>query len=239
MHRPKSIEQAIEEQMRRWQLGRASPQAREEPRRPVITVSRQHGARGGDVAAAVARSMGLELYDREILTRVAEEAHLSERAVTRLDERDKRTLVTDWLAPLMSEGLMSPYDYMHHLTRVVEAIARLGGAVILGRGAHMILGPDQALRVLAVAPLEMRVATVAAREGLDGAAAGRRVSEVELERKAYLTRCFHAHHGDPTIFDLQVNTGVLGVEGAAAAICAAATARMEPLGRSRAMAAGA
>jgi cytidylate kinase len=231
MPRPRSIEQALEEQMRRWQLGRVETRA--EPRRPVITISRQHGARGGEVAAAVARKMGLTFYDREILTRIAQEAHLSERAVTPLDERDDRTLLADWLAPLISEGHLSPYDYVCYLTRVVGAIARLGGAVILGRGAHLILKPDQALRVLVVAPLAMRVATVAEREGLDQGAARHRVAEVEQERKAYLTRCFHADLGDPSSFDVQVNTGVLGVEGALAVIGAASAARLEFLGRSQ------
>jgi cytidylate kinase len=230
MHRPRSIEQALEQQMLRWRLGRV--ETREEPRRPVIAVSRQHGARGNEVAVEVARRLGLGFYDREILTRIAQEAHLSERSVTPLDEKDDRALLADWLAPLISEGHLSPYDYVCHLTRVVEAIARRGGAVILGRGAHLILRPEQALRVLVVAPLAVRVATVAAREGLDEGAARRRVAEVELERKAYLTRCFHVDLGDPSLFDVVVNTGVLGVEGAVAAIGAAAASRMELLGRS-------
>jgi cytidylate kinase len=221
MPRPRSIQEILEEQARRSRFGRE--EAHEE-RRPVITVSRQHGARGGEVARTVAGRLGLSFYDREILAGIAQEAHLSEGLVRPLDEKDDRSWLSDLLGSLITEGHLSPYDYVQHLTSVVDAIARRGGAVILGRGAHLILKPGQALRVLVVAPQAARIATVAAREGLDEAAARRRVAEVEHERKAFLTRCFHAQFADPSSFDLQVNTGVLGVVGAVAAICTAAAA---------------
>jgi hypothetical protein len=176
--------------------------------------------------------MGLRYYDREILTRIAHETHLSERAVTPLDERDDRSLLGDWLAPLISgPPHLSPYDYIHVLTQVVDAIGLAGGAVILGRGAHLLLKPEQAFRVGVVAPLEMRVATVSRREGLDEAAARRRVAQVDEERKAFVRRCFHFDASDPSVFDLLVNTGALGVDGATAAICAAVQSRPVREGR--------
>jgi len=146
-----------------------------------------------------------------------------------LDEKDDRTWLSDLLGSLITEGHLSPYDYVHHLTHVVEAIAHRGRAVILGRGAHLILKPGQALRVLVVAPLASRIATVASREGIDEGAARHRVAEIEDERKAYLTRCFHAQQADPSSFDLQVNTGVLGVGGAVDLVCTAASLLTESL----------
>ena len=220
MHRPKSMEQAIEDQVRRWQFAHAAvPDAQ---RLPVIAISRQHGALGGDVARAVARNLGLGFYDREILSRIADEAHLSERVVSPLDERDACSWLSDWIAPLIAEGHLSRFGYLQHLVRVIDDLARKGGAVILGRGAHLVLRQGAALRVKVVAPLAARVAAVAARAGLDPAAARRRVAEVEMERQAFLARCFHSLQEDESSFDLQVNTGVLGVEGAVAVVCAAA-----------------
>jgi hypothetical protein len=172
----------------------------------------------------VATSLGLECDDREILTRIAQEAHIAERLVSPLDERDARTWLSDWVVPLITGSYLTPYGYLHHLARVVDHIARSQGGVILGRGAHLILRPGRALRVRVVAPLAVRVATVAAREGLSEAAARRRVVEVERERQAFLQRCFRAPLDDASTFDLQVNTGVIGVEGAVGAVCVAATA---------------
>lgn len=218
----RSIEAMVDEQARRWQLVRH--ERRGEPRRPVVTVSRQHGAGGGDLARRLAGDLGLDLFDREILQRIAESAHLSERVVASLDDRDKE-LLTDWLAAISSRNYLSPVQYRYHLSRVVGAVAHHGGAVILGRGAHLILGPGEALRVLVTAPLEARVRAVAAREGLGEKEARQRIATVEADRRAFLMKHFHADLADPTAFDVVVNTAVLGIEGACDAV-KTAVARM-------------
>jgi cytidylate kinase len=101
---------------------------------------------------------------------------------------------------------------------VVGALAHHGGAIILGRAAHLILRPGEALRVLVVAPLEARVRTVMEREGLGEREARRRIVSVEADRRAFLMKHFHADFADPTTFDMVLNTSVLGVEGGCDAI---------------------
>ncbi len=207
----RSVEALVDEQARRWALMRK--ERRHDVRRPVITVARQHGARGTDLARRLADELGFDLFDQEIIHRIAESTHLSERVVTALDERN-RELLTDWLAAVASRSYISPIEYRYHLTRGIGAIAHQGGAVIVGRGAHLILGKGQALRVLAVAPLEARVASVMEKEGLSERLARRRIVEVEADRRAFLAKQFHSEFGDPTGFDLVVNTASLGIEGA-------------------------
>ena len=189
----------------------------------IITISREPGARGAEVAREVAARMGLDFYDRDLLTRMAAEAHVSRLAAARPADC-RRGDTPDWLAPIARMERLSPYEYSHHLGEVVAAIAACGDAVILGRGAHLMLPPGLALRVLVQAPLPLRIAAVAEREGLDEAAAQRRVEEMERERRSFLARCFRADEGDTSPFDLRVNTGVLGVDATIAIVCAAAAA---------------
>jgi cytidylate kinase len=211
----RSIEALVDEQARRWQLVRQ--ERREEALRPVVTVTDQPGAGGGEVASKLAEELHLDLFDREIIQMIADSTHLSERVVSSLDEKDKE-LLTDWLAAISSHSYLSPAEYRYHLSRIVGALARHGGAVILGRGAHLILGAGEALRVLVVAPVERRVQTVMAREGLAEREARRRILSVESDRKAFLLKHFHADFADPAMFDLVVNTAVLGVDGACGVI---------------------
>ena len=159
-------------------------------------------------------------FDREIIHRIADSTHLSERVVSSLDEKH-RELLTDWLAAITGPGYLSPAEYRYHLSRIVGTVARHGGAVILGRGAHLILGPGAALRVLVVAPLEPRVRAVMKSEGLSEREARRRIVTVEADRKAFLMKHFHDDLADLTTFDIVLNTVVLGVEGACGAIRAA------------------
>ncbi len=221
-HLPRSVDQLVEEQARHWHEQQARGLG--EPRRPVLTLSRQHGARGGELAGMLAEKLGLRLFDREILQEVAHSAHLGEHVVQGLDDRD-RAGMEDWLASLLAHEYISLSSYREHLTRVIGLIGWFGGAVILGRGAHLILGSQQALRLMVVAPLEVRVAEVMRREGLDERQARRRITAVESEREAFLARHFRARFGDPSSFDLVVNTAALGLEGAVEPVRAALTRR--------------
>lgn len=188
--------------------------------RSVVALSRLPGSLGDEVAHSVADQLGFQFYDREILRRIAESAQARESAVAGLDEKDRPTL-TDWLCAMTLDSYLSPYGYREHLKSVLTAVARVGGAVILGRGAHLLLTPGTALRVLVVAPLPFRVQAVAEREGVDLAEAARRVRTEEADRRAFLRRHFHAELTDPVAFDLVLNTAVLGVDGAAASVIAA------------------
>jgi cytidylate kinase len=222
----RTIEAMVDEQARRWQLVRS--ERHEDQHRPVVTVSRQHGAGGAEVAKTLAKDLGLDLFDREIIQRIADSAHLSERVVSSLDEKD-RELLADWLSALSSHSHLSAMEYRYHLSRVVGAVAHHGGAVILGRGAHLILGQGEALRVLVVAPLEARVRAVMDREGLGERDARQRIVTVEADRKAFLMKHFHADFADPTTFDLVVNTAVLGTGGACGSIRAAVSKLQAPV----------
>jgi cytidylate kinase len=214
----RSIEAIVEEQARRWQLER--PQRPDETRRPVVTVARQYGARGTDVARRIAEELELDLFDREITHRIAESSHLSERVVSSLDEKN-REMLTDWLAAVASRDYLSPAEYRYHLTRVVGAIAHKGGAVIIGRGSNLILGPGQALRLLVVAPLESRVRYLMQRDALSDRDARRQIQVVESDRRAFLLKYFHSELANPADFDLVVNPEALGMDGCVSCVRAA------------------
>jgi cytidylate kinase len=222
----RSIDALVDEQVRRWQLLREKRQSVEA--RPVVTVTGQHGAQGDELSRKLASALGFDQFDREIIHRIAESAQLSERVVASVDGK-KRELLTDWLAAVASRSYLSPAEYRYHLAHVIGVIAHQGGAVILGRGAHLLLGPGEALRVLAVAPLEDRVRVVMEGEGLSERDARRRIVEVEADRHAFILMHYHSEFVEPTAFDLVVNTASLGLDGAITTIRAAlATWRTRP-----------
>ncbi|HAM36079.1 MAG TPA: hypothetical protein DEB40_11610 [Elusimicrobia bacterium] len=218
MTAPRSIEQLIEEQVRRWELSRRN---RIEPCRhePVITISRLPGCCGRALAEELARRLKFDLFDKEILQRVAQNAHLSESIVKTVDEKAV-SAAEEWVRSLFMERYICG-EYFHHLSRVFMAISAHGRAIILGRGAGCIIPPQCCLRVLLVAPLEERIRTVACRDGLSRDEAKRRVVLVESDRRAFIRRHFHMDMLDPIHYDLVLNTAGLGREPVLAAIQAA------------------
>jgi hypothetical protein len=213
--RNRPLTHLVEEQAHRWLLEKAK--ARASPRRPVVTLSRQPGARGEELARELAESLGLQIFDQEIPQRIADAAHLRAQAVRLLDERE-RSLIMDWLGPYTKEDYLTHYEYLHYLIAVIAAISHQGGAIVVGRGAHILLRQGEALRVRVVAPIKSRIAVVSACEGISERAAHERIAAVEKERRAFLKQYFRAKYDETGQYDLVVNTGSLGIDGAVEAI---------------------
>lgn len=212
------VELLVEQQARRWQMRRSEDAEQERGR--TVAISRLPGARGEEVAHGLGQALGYDVFDQEIIHEIARRADLSDRIVAALDEKN-RSLLSEWLVAFGSDRHLSSYEYVHELRKVVGAIARHGRAVILGRGAHIILGPREALRVLVTAPLEVRVEAVARASAMPPREARQWIHGKEVERQAFLEKHFHAKLGDPDAFDLVVNTEVLGIAGAVDAVRAA------------------
>lgn len=72
-----------------------------------------------------------------------------------------------------------------------------------------------------VAPLALRVAYVARREGVDEPAARARIQLKGQDRLTYLRTYYHQQADDPHLYDLGLNTGVLGLDDAVDLLCLA------------------
>ena len=80
----KSIEQIIDDQVKRWEMMRVVGK-RTEGAKPVITFSREPGSGGSTVAKELAEQLGLDYFHREILQKMAESASISKRLLEILD----------------------------------------------------------------------------------------------------------------------------------------------------------
>jgi cytidylate kinase len=130
-------------------------------------------------------------------------------------------MLEDWMAALVNERHLWPDEYARHLFKVVGAIGRHGRAVLVGRGANFILPADRRFRIRVVAPLEFRVQSVAHTHKVELKEARRRVIRTDADRKAFIRKYFHADIADPLHYDMVLNTGVMDIDHAVAAACAA------------------
>lgn len=205
---------------------------------PIVTVSRMYGSGGSEVAARVASALGWALLDNAMVEAVAERLGVSaaevsarEERVPSLAERLAETLALgspELLTPVSNPAILPTEDRMFEVTRrvIAEAAAR-GPAVIVGRGAQMMLAERaDALHVFCVAPLEDVVAR--ARDRLQPGERRRPeriVEETNRQREQYVARHWGRSWKAPENYHLCVNTGWLGVSGAADLVVEAARAR--------------
>ena len=204
----RSVGQAIEEQIKRWQIDQK--QKYKQPIRPVITMSRLPGAGGISIARRLAEELKIDLFDREIVEKIVESSKASKWVVESLDEHD-RSILDDWIRAL-SENSMWSYEYLQHLTKVVGAIGAHGHALIVGRGASFILPQEACLRLLVVAPLQTRIDNVAKAYAVSEVEAKRRVMLTESARMAFIKQYFNADMMNPLNFDLVLNTKYLNID---------------------------
>ena len=170
----------------------------------VVTVSRGFGSCGKQVAKALADRLGVRCCDRTILREVAARADVDIELVKKLDENIDKSSARPWKA-LFSGKTYTRERYLHHLVKVVLNISKKGG-VIVGRGAHLILGPDRAFRIRIIGSPDACAARVAKREHIDLDAARKLVETVDQQRAEYLREIYGQHIDESSDYDLIINS---------------------------------
>lgn len=208
----------------------------------VITIARQVGSLGEEVAAIVAERLGFHLLDYRLVQAAAEEAGVSTDTVaeaehkpsflTRILEalaRNPSTPATgSWMEPInmASTPLLTSVDYRELVAQVIEEHAARGNVVFLGHGAQFTLAdrPD-VLRVFITGSPSTRERRVMAGMICSHEQAAEVVSRTDRERQSYFNDYFHADWCSPSIYDLCLNTDHLNPSQAAEIVLAAAEAR--------------
>jgi len=205
------LEHLIEEQARKWQLAMSMRKKRSEPHPPVITISRQPGSGDYIFVHRIAEELNLDIFDDKIIHEIAESAKMSEKVVSSLDEKMRSTL-DNWIQFLKTTRFFFSDKYFLHLTKVIGATGKHGGALIIGRGANLILPADEALRIRLIAPMAVKIKTLSEGLNISSEAAEKRIISIEAERKAFIKKHFKIDIDDPINYDIVINTQFMDVD---------------------------
>jgi cytidylate kinase len=192
----------------------------------LITVSRQYGAGGSEVAVRIARTLGWRVVDNELVERVAARAGLApadvaqrEERVSTFIERLARTLVAatpELVVPPEAGGTAPEADLVRITERVVEEVAAEGRVVLVGRAAPAVLVRERdAIHVKVVAPRDWRIRVIAQRLGMPLEEAATLTDETDRNRSRYHRQHYQRDWADPANYHLVLNTAALGLDGAA------------------------
>jgi cytidylate kinase len=183
----------------------------------LITVSRQFGAGGSELARKLGERLNWHVLDDQVACRCAERLHLETSTVERLREHSP-TLLARLSSALLVAPPEAPGIDTTHLLRI-DAIAEAAfesiteaakslPLVVVGFGTQCIFAdrPD-ALHLRLVAPMPVRVERLRERFGWDAANAAARARRMDEDRRRYVQRYFHRDVNDPLLYDVQINTG--------------------------------
>lgn len=230
-----TMDSILDRQVRKWELERNvrlhEAGARERGRRPgqpVITVSRQRGSGGTILAERLAQRFGYTLLHRDVIDRICASAGYKRRIVASLDEHARSQLQL-WFESVVQGAYVDAGDYVKALLEVIYSISELGGVVVVGRGANFILGHERGFHIRVVAPCEVRVRNLVARERLGERDARREVERADHERSTWVRQVFGRSVDDPLGYDLVVNHLSISMEAATSLVAAAAQEKFERL----------
>jgi len=197
---------------------------------PIVTISRQYGSGGSEVAERVATALGWHLYDNAMVTEVARRLGLSTEEVSAREERvpslperiaSAMALGVPEVMPTVADLATEPSEerIVEVTKRVIEEAVHAGPAVLVGRGAQcMLAARADALHVFCYAPPDALVSYVITNLGVAPADARRTVDAKNHEREQYVKRYWKRNWRDLANYHLCVNTAWLGLDGAAEVI---------------------
>ncbi len=208
----KSVNRLIDEQIKRWEMEKIKEKPIDQSIQ-VITISRESGSRGFEVAKMLCKETGFDLFHNEILDTMLEISKNSRALLETLDERGMN-IVDDIVSNFVSENHLWPDEYSKLLFKILTTIGEHGNAVIIGRGASCVLHDKRALRVRIVAPSITRRDFIQNSLDLNKDDAQRHMTSTDANRTAFVKRYFNCDATDASNYDLVLNTGTLSVERA-------------------------
>ena len=207
----------------------------------AVTISREYGSGGGEIATRLAAELGWRLVDHEAVVQVAQELGIS---VTDAEAQDEHvaslgmrllnglSLVQPPMGNATQMILPIQNDQMYHdaMRSVIGKALTAGHAVIVGRGSQVLLKERRdILHARIVAPLEQRIAYVMQREGLDRENAQARIHYKDSGRARYLQTQYHQNPSNPLLYDIVINTATLSLDNAVQLIRVALDCKAERL----------
>jgi cytidylate kinase len=184
----------------------------------IITIEREYGCGGGEIAQIVAARLGWTLWDQSLTEEIARLAHCPKAVVEAREERSDPLyyrLLKSFMRGSYEGSINAPKlnlvdsDTILKITRrVVEHAARKGNCVIVGRGSQQFLKTRMdTLRVFLYAPREDKVCRLLGR-GKSEKEAEELVDAVDRERADFIQKYFTAEWPDRVVYHTMLNTNI-------------------------------
>ena len=184
----------------------------------IITIEREYGCGGGEIAQLVANRLGWKLWDQLLTEEIARLANCPKAVVEAREERNDPLyyrLFKSFMRGSYEGSINAPKlnlvdseTILKTTKRVVEHAAERGNCVIVGRGSQQFLkSRSDTLRIFLYAPREDKVRRLLAR-GKSEREAEELVDTVDGERADFIQKYFNVEWPDRVIYHTMMNTAI-------------------------------
>jgi len=184
----------------------------------AITISKDYGCGGLELASALAKELDYEYIDKGIIVELAKKMNTSEAEVSSHEDGKAMGLlsyITKFMTStkvktILSEdmGYLDDESYKLGLEVLMRDLADRGSVVIVGRGGQCILKnrPD-VVHVRLVGPMEFKKKFIAEKQAVSEEEALNMIKLKEEERRKYIEKMFAFSNNDPELYHITINLG--------------------------------
>lgn len=187
----------------------------------IITVARGYGSGGKTIGKMLAKELGINCYDRELLRLASDDSGINEELFAKADEKLKSSLLYKVAKNIYRGEIISPDsddfisndNLFNYQAKVLKELAGKESFVVIGRCADYILKDyENVIRVFVHAPMETCINTVVSLNGISKKEAEQLIQKTDKHRSDY----YHYYTGndwnDARNYDLCLNSKELGFD---------------------------
>ncbi|MBQ9674170.1 MAG: cytidylate kinase-like family protein [Ruminococcus sp.] len=193
----------------------------------IITVARQFGSGGSDIARSLADKLGIKFYDKELISLAAKESGMNPEVFEKIDEKAANSLLYSLSMGLYNFG--NGFSAMGDLPvndklyiiqhKMIKRLAEEGPCVILGRCADYVLRDyPNVINIYINADMEYRKQHAVKYHKIDAKRAEQIVSRTDKTRANYYSFYSGQKWGQAQNYDLCINSGKMSQDDAVSLI---------------------
>lgn len=181
-------------------------------RQMIISISREFGSGGHEIAEKIANDLGIKFYDRNMLDEIAKELNVKVEVLEPYDEKPRNFMLSRRVGKYSNsvEEILAElqFDYIRKKAKQGESF------VIVGRCSEVVLREFKGLMTVFISgDRQHKMERVMKKYNLEEADALAKMDRHDRKRKQYHNRHADTKWGDSRYYDVCINSGPIGVSG--------------------------
>ena len=184
----------------------------------IITISREFGSGGKEVAKRLADELGYAYYDSEILRLLAKETNMSEEYIRDISERGVYPYAFQFAKSFAMYSAMqnNQTEILVKQAKILKRIAQKGDSIIVGRGADTILKEYNPMKIFVYANLESKISRCKQKakedEKLTDKELEKKIKSIDKNRKEFNSLISNTEWGNKENYNLCINTSNIDIK---------------------------
>lgn len=184
----------------------------------IITISREFGSGGKEIAKRLSDELGYAYYDSEIVKMLVNETGMSEEYINNISEKGIYPNAFQFAKSFMGYQKIqsNQTEFLVAQTKILRKIAEKGNAIIVGRGANVILDEFNPMNIFVYANMESKIKRCKEKkveeENYSDKELEKKIKEIDKQRMKYTELISDLEWGKKENYDLCINTSYINIK---------------------------